>query len=96
MCSISSGVSFPSWERGLKPRKKHVSHDGAWVVPLVGTWIETPGRWTCHNCRSVVPLVGTWIETIVKVDGIVYSGAVVPLVGTWIETERDCKSRDTC
>ena len=58
-----SNSSFPSWERGLK----HVTlwnlgdYDG--VVPLVGTWIETPIQMRTCRLRWVVPLVGTWIET---------------------------------
>ncbi len=33
------------------------------VVPLVGTWIETPSKGVERKKVLVVPLVGTWIET---------------------------------
>ena len=33
--------SFPSWERGLKPGRWGAKWKTYWVVPLVGTWIET-------------------------------------------------------
>ena len=57
------------------------------VVPLVGTWIETPELVIEIPDGLVVPLVGTWIET-----GDCYAlhdtvADVVPLVGTWIETK---------
>ena len=35
----SSGVSCPSWARGLKSPRLHRGHRRS-VVPLVGTWIE--------------------------------------------------------
>ena len=34
-------MSFPSWERGLKPRNSCGISSRFPVVPLVGTWIET-------------------------------------------------------
>ena len=42
-------MSFPSWERGLKPPLKPFLFQFLFVVPLVGTWIETytvPDRYT--------------------------------------------------
>ena len=36
---------------------------GTKVVPLVGTWIETPNALHVLLAIVVVPLVGTWIET---------------------------------
>ena len=33
------------------------------VVPLAGTWIETPEAGSDRRKRIVVPLAGTWIET---------------------------------
>ena len=39
------------------------------VVPLVGTWIETRLVGRHVNPVHVVPLVGTWIETVLTVYG---------------------------
>ena len=36
------------------------------VVPLAGTWIETPPCIKYYSVQYVVPLAGTWIETIGK------------------------------
>ena len=59
------------------------------VVPLAGTWIETPRIRYAPAQLSVVPLAGTWIETaFLPYNGI--ASIVVPLAGTWIET---CKWR---
>ena len=37
------------------------------VVPLEGTWIETPLRDKFIISMFVVPLEGTWIETSYKI-----------------------------
>ena len=57
-----------------------------YVVPYIGTWIETGGdtasplqEWT------VVPYIGTWIETI-QYRNLDKLDIVVPYIGTWIET----------
>ena len=55
------------------------------VVPLVGTWIETRSKHCHERSCSVVPLVGTWIETD-DAEKYAVRDVVVPLVGTWIET----------
>ena len=55
------------------------------VVPLAGTWIETPLPGAFPFGTWVVPLAGTWIETKYD-DVILHFGVVVPLAGTWIET----------
>ena len=34
-----------------------------WVVPYIGTWIETKGFGTEKKMWEVVPYIGTWIET---------------------------------
>ena len=40
------------------------------VVPYIGTWIETPLKQTdCPHTR-VVPYIGTWIETEDKAKSI--------------------------
>ena len=35
-----------------------------WVVPYVGTWIETVLLRLMNITYKVVPYVGTWIETL--------------------------------
>ncbi len=35
-----------------------------WVVPYIGTWIETNPNPNFEKGRPVVPYIGTWIETI--------------------------------
>ena len=64
MHSFSLGVSFPSWERGLKRDICRMYEAVLLVVPLVGTWIETCLIPDSEEYREVVPLVGTWIETL--------------------------------
>ena len=82
---LSSPVSFPSWERGLKLERfpKRIIYClsfPSWERGLKLLWRETD---LCiHN---VVPLVGTWIETG-KPEQNILTALVVPLVGTWIET----------
>ena len=34
-----------------------------WVVPYIGTWIETYFRSREQYLKNVVPYIGTWIET---------------------------------
>ena len=34
------------------------------VVPYIGTWIETPLTLDARTLNQVVPYIGTWIETI--------------------------------
>ena len=54
------------------------------VAPLVGAWIEIPGRPDNRNARLVAPLVGAWIE--ISGGGLEDSDKLVaPLVGAWIE-----------
>ena len=54
------------------------------VVPYIGTWIETSKRPSMISLY-VVPYIGTWIET--PQQGIApLVGLVVPYIGTWIET----------
>ena len=55
-------MSFPSWERGLKPTEKAAMPMTAVVVPPVGTCIETAFAHAHPGFKHVVPLVGTWIE----------------------------------
>ena len=55
------------------------------VVPLAGTWIETPGSGGAARLSGVVPLAGTWIETHVGISSTA-DVQVVPIAGTWIET----------
>ena len=35
----------------------------AWVVPYIGTWIETIQKSIERLENDVVPYIGTWIET---------------------------------
>ena len=37
----------------------------AFVVPYIGTWIETERYFTTIRQMSVVPYIGTWIETMI-------------------------------
>ena len=57
------------------------------VVPYIGTWIETEQASHSFNRRCVVPYIGTWIETKSYLYKLT-SGKVVPYIGTWIETDR--------
>ena len=34
-----------------------------YVVPYIGTWIETLGMYPETHYTRVVPYIGTWIET---------------------------------
>ena len=36
------------------------------VVPYIGTWIETKRVRTLYEQIAVVPYIGTWIETLYK------------------------------
>ena len=56
-----------------------------YVVPYIGTWIETKARIMKARKREVVPYIGTWIETTCEPPFRVASN-VVPYIGTWIET----------
>ena len=56
------------------------------VVPLAGTWIETPFQSGQFSYPVVVPLAGTWIETFAFLIFPLVISIVVPLAGTWIET----------
>ena len=56
-----------------------------YVVPYIGTWIETRCHQGTEANRKVVPYIGTWIET--GLFGSIGAGRrVVPYIGTWIET----------
>ena len=39
------------------------------VVPYIGTWIETTNLLCIIVNRRVVPYIGTWIETISEIEG---------------------------
>ena len=60
------------------------------VVPYIGTWIETNKTYSAHITVKVVPYIGTWIETygFRQEPKILF---VVPYIGTWIETEFEDK-----
>ena len=55
------------------------------VVPYIGTWIETETWSRTANLDAVVPYIGTWIETPGGVAKKLLRH-VVPSIGTWIET----------
>ena len=77
--------SFPLRERGLKHIVVvEIGHEHS-VVPLAGTWIETPFFFIVILVPFVVPLAGTWIETPTDSNKNRWI-SVVPLAGTWIET----------
>ena len=78
--------SFPLRERGLKHIFLSAIPLRRLVVPLAGTWIETPAILYLCLIVIVVPLAGTWIETIHK-SYMMILRSVVPLAGTWIETK---------
>ena len=84
--STGPGLSFPSRERGLKQVDNIVGDNNVRVVPLAGTWIETPVFRLMIDRHPVVPLAGTWIETPKKRSKR-QKQTVVPLAGTWIETK---------
>ena len=58
----------------------------SYVVPYIGTWIETRTRRANSSHSKVVPYIGTWIETGIGAKKR-QDAAVVPYIGTWIETE---------
>ena len=57
-----------------------------WVVPYIGTWIETLEMSGVSLSDRVVPYIGTWIETGC-IFGFRRVKFVVPYIGTWIETK---------
>ena len=56
-----------------------------YVVPYIGTWIETFENAPELGKEFVVPYIGTWIETEL-VEELNAINLVVPYIGTWIET----------
>ena len=57
-----SGLSLPSWERGLKYLA--VMHQ-MWeqiVAPFMGAWIEIYERIETLGGAAVAPFMGAWIE----------------------------------
>ncbi len=56
--------SFPTRERGLKPRVTPKDPADSAVVPYAGTWIETLSTIPEDILEKVVPYAGTWIETL--------------------------------
>ena len=40
-----------------------INEDDAFVVPYIGTWIETRSKRRLLSIAAVVPYIGTWIET---------------------------------
>ena len=59
-----------------------------WVVPYIGTWIETYENTVLGEVTKVVPYIGTWIETLF--ERITEANEkVVPYIGTWIETRKE-------
>ena len=70
----------------MKPVVDRVTGSGKFVVPYIGTWIETETWSRTANLDSVVPYIGTWIETEV-IQRLYVFLPVVPYIGTWIETD---------
>ena len=59
-----SGMSPPTWGRGLKLEILGVVCSVLTpVAPHVGAWIETWARTRANSWRNVAPHVGAWIET---------------------------------
>ena len=56
-----------------------------YVVPYIGTWIETFLFGSGTSSAWVVPYIGTWIETQAGL-ATCFGNSVVPYIGTWIET----------
>ena len=56
-----------------------------YVVPYIGTWIETIKKEQGIRKAVVVPYIGTWIETFPRAFSH-RQHLVVPYIGTWIET----------
>ena len=69
-----------------------INEDDAFVVPYIGTWIETPGGIAKKLLRHVVPYIGTWIETSGR-RTLSGHGPVVPYIGTWIETGKATRQK---
>ena len=65
-----------------------------YVVPYIGTWIETIASPAALVVMRVVPYIGTWIETF-TVNNRRAHPKVVPYIGTWIET-RCCLCENAC
>ena len=56
------------------------------VVPLAGTWIETPFIFSCvESLITSFPLRERGLKLITVVEEYTFA-KVVPLAGTWIET----------
>ena len=73
------------WVRGLKLGLRSIYHNGDWVAPYVGAWIETQDTLRASRQASVAPYVGAWIETW-QHSPIACGLLVAPYVGAWIET----------
>ena len=63
LLNIRSGLSHPTWVRGLKLNESITNWMATDVAPYVGAWIETD-KFKVHIVQSfVAPYVGAWIET---------------------------------
>ena len=63
---ITEKMSYLIQVRGLKPSFCRYSTLCFYVVPYIGTWIETIRPSVKRYEQEVVPYIGTWIETAAK------------------------------
>ena len=90
MMNSGSGMSLPSWERGLKLNtsgNKNLEHMS------LPSW-ERGLKWIIYYEKEadyyVAPFVGAWIEIGIEIGSGVVKWIVAPFVGAWIEIA--CKS----
>ena len=72
-------------ERGLKLCRAHICQEAVVVVPLAGTWIETPAAYCFPAALLSFPLRERGLKHDVTQPSV-RKVIVVPLAGTWIET----------
>ena len=59
---MSSVLSLPTWERGLKFLKLPKTRFKFWVAPYMGAWIEILAILKGSFIALVAPYMGAWIE----------------------------------
>ena len=68
MTVFPSGVSLPTWERGLKSEDWEGSYTMKDVAPYMGAWIEMAYRNTFQRFLDVAPYMGAWIEILRRLN----------------------------
>ena len=59
----------------MKPNELDEKGIGDYVVPYIGTWVETITIIVVKLSKSVVPYIGTWVETLYENDLICIAGS---------------------